>query len=182
MWLRILFMCGLLCLLTAVTIAWVRTDIWQHPATKEEAKMTRKEFIAWASSRGLPNRIIEQVMLCAASPREMKAASEAMEPSPPIYSLEDIVSMTDEDPFGISPLENGFIVAGGCPNGDLVAIDVANEPGSVWYISHENMSEGSLRDAAIRVAKDVATMIQEMANEKLPFDYYDAKEREHPRK
>jgi hypothetical protein len=25
-------------------------------------------------------------------------------------------------------------------------------------------------------------MIQEMANEKLPFDYYDAKEREHPRK
>ena len=139
--------------------------------------MTPREFATWASSRGLPHRMIEQLVLVAASPEEMEAASEAMEPAPPIYTLADIVEMTDEDPYGISPAANGFLIAGGCPNGDPIAIDVGKEPGSVWYISHEDMSEKPTRDAAIRVAKDVAALFQGIVKGELQLDYYDAKRR-----
>ena len=46
--------------------------------------MTAKEFTPWASSRGLPQRIIEQLIRLAALPEQMKAAFDAVEPAPPI--------------------------------------------------------------------------------------------------
>jgi len=136
--------------------------------------MTPREFTAWASRRGLPNRAIEQLIRLAASPEEMKAAIDAIKPAPPIYTLSDIVEMTDKDSYGVSPVAHGFVIVGGCPNGDLIAIDVAKEPGSVWYISHEMMSRGRTRDTAIRVAEDATAMMEGLADGTFPFDYCDA--------
>jgi hypothetical protein len=124
--------------------------------------------------------MIKQLIRLAASREEMKAACDAMEPAPPIYPLADIVEMTDKDPYGISPSANGFLIVGGCPNGDPIAIDVANEPGSVCVISHETMSDRSIRDTAIRVAKDPTAMMEGLAKGKFPADYCDAKGRQRP--
>lgn len=66
------------------------------------------------------------------------------------------------------------MIVGGCPNGDPIAIDVANESGSVWYIDHETMSERPVREAAIRVARDASAMMQGLAERTFPIDYYDA--------
>jgi hypothetical protein len=140
--------------------------------------VTPKEFRAWASRRGLPDGTVEQLIRLAASPEEMRAAFDAVEPAPPIYTLADIVGMTDEDLYGISPSAHGFVIIGGCPNGDPIAIDVANEPGSVWYIDHETMSERPVREIAIRVAGDATEMIEGLAEGKSPIDYYDAANRQ----
>src|SRR5262249_29099345 len=140
--------------------------------------MTRRAFATWASRRGVPDSTTEQLLRYAASPEEMKEACDAMEPAPPVYTLDDIVEMTDKDPYGINPRGNGFIVVGGCPNGDPIAVDVADEPGSVWYICHETMSAGPVRRASIRVAKDLTEMLDGMAGGEFPYDYFEAKDRE----
>ena len=136
--------------------------------------MTAEQFTAWASRRGLPHGIIAQLIRLAASPGAMKAAIDAADPAPPIYTLADIVDMTDNDPYGVSPSASGFVVIGGCPNGDPIAVDVADQPGSVWYISHELMSDRPVREAAVRVAKDPAAMVEGLAGGTCPFDYDDA--------
>ena len=136
--------------------------------------MTPEGFTRWASTRGVPRRIVAQLVQLAASREEMKAAFDAGEPPPAVYALADIVGMTDEDPYGIAPSANGFVIVGGCPNGDPIAVDVADEPGSLWYVSHERMSDGPLRDAAVRVAKDPAAMMQGLARGTFPVCYHDA--------
>jgi len=139
--------------------------------------MTRRKFATWASSRGVPDGTTEQLLRYAASPEEMREAFEAVLPAPPVYTLDDIVGMTDKDPYGISPLANGFIVVGGGPSGDPIAIDVADEPGSVWYICHEMMHDRPVRQVSIRVAKDLTEMLAGIAGGEFPYDYFEAKER-----
>lgn len=142
--------------------------------------MTAREFATWASSRGVPDSTTEMLLQFAASPEEMKEACDAMEPAPPVYRLGDIVEMTDRDPYGISARVNGFVVIGGCPNGDPIAIDVTCEPGSVWYICHETMSARPVRETSIRVAKDLREMLEGMAGGTLPYSYFEAKNPERP--
>ena len=76
--------------------------------------MTPQEFTSWASGRGLPNKLIKQLIRFAASQEEMKAAIDAEEPAPPIDTLAGIVHVTDKDPYGISPAASGFIIVGNC--------------------------------------------------------------------
>lgn len=140
--------------------------------------MTAGEFATWGTRHGAPDSTIEELLRYAASPEEMKEACDAVEPAPPVYTLDDIVEMTNKDPYGISARENGFIVVGGCPNGDPITVDVANEPGSVWYICHETMSARPVREASIRVAKDLTEMLESMAEGTFPFDYFEATDRE----
>jgi hypothetical protein len=142
--------------------------------------MTAREFATWASTRGIPDRTIEELLQYAASPEEMEEACDAMEPAPPIYTLDDIVEMTDKDPYGVFARANGLIVVGGCPNGDPIAIDLADEPGSVWYICHETMSARPVREVSIRVASDLTEMQNGMARGGFPYDYFDARDRARP--
>jgi len=72
--------------------------------------MTNEDFAAWAAERGLAYEMIEQLIAFAATPEEMKAACDAIEPPPPIYTLQDIIEMTDDDPYGISPSRHGFMM------------------------------------------------------------------------
>jgi hypothetical protein len=140
--------------------------------------MTRRKFATWASSRGVPDGTTELLLRYAASAKEMREAFEAVLPAPPVYTLDDIVQMTDQDPYGIRPRANGFVLVGGCPNGDPIAIDVADEPGSVWYICHETMSDRPVRQVSIRVARDLTELMDGLAGDEFPYDYFEAKGRE----
>lgn len=139
--------------------------------------MTESEFTAWAAERGLPSDTTELLLVCAATPEEMRASIDEMRPAPPIYTLADIVEMTDDDRYGISARSNGFVLVGGCPNGDLIGLDVAEEPGTVWYICHEVMHGSPLREVSIRVAVDLNELFDGMEAGDFPYDYFEAKER-----
>ena len=139
--------------------------------------MTTDEFIAWASDYGLRFQTIEQLARFAATQEEMEASIEAIEPAPPIYTLEDIKEMNAGDTFGISPAKHGFMLIGGCPNGDPIALDIADDRGSVWYISHTSMHTRKLRSVSIRVANDTESLVIALANDDdFPLCYFDARE------
>jgi hypothetical protein len=141
--------------------------------------MTNEDFAAWAAERGLAYDMIEQLIAFAATPEEMKAAYDAIEPPPPIYTLQDVMAMTDDDPYGISPSRHGFMIVGGCPNGDPIALDVAEDAGSVWYLDHETMHDTPLRSVAIRVAGDLDQFVDGICKEdNFPIDYYQAKQQQ----
>ena len=140
--------------------------------------MTDREFTVWASERGVPIATTEAILRHAASPEEMQEAYDAMEPAPPVYTLAEIVEMADKDPYGISARANGFIVVGECPNGDPIAISLAYELGTVWYICHETMHSEPLREVAVLVAKDLTEMLEGIADVNFPFDYFEARNRE----
>ncbi len=139
--------------------------------------MTTNEFAAWAAERGLRPDAIDQLARVAASPEEMQAAFDSVELPPPIYSLRDIQGMTDDFGYGISPTEHGFIFVGACPNGDPIALDVEDEPGSVWYVCMVEMQDTPLREIAIRVADNVESLLRQMTEEDgFPIDYYSAED------
>jgi hypothetical protein len=140
--------------------------------------MTDEDFAIWAMKSGINEDVIEQVTLYAASPEDMKEAYDAMEPPPFIHTLDDIVAMTSSDALGTLPLTQGFIIVGSCFNGDPIAVDVANDQGSVWYINHETMHGSTLRASAIRVATDLSGLINGILEDgNFPLDHFSASSR-----
>lgn len=138
--------------------------------------MTDQEFDSWAAEHGASSEIIELLTLCAATPEEMEDAYEAIEPPPPIYALEDIKEMSESSDYGFCPLEHRFLVIGGCPNGDPIAVDIGDDMGSAWYIDHESMYNSPPRSIAVRVADDVEQLLNGIAYEDgFPIDYFAAK-------
>ena len=137
--------------------------------------MTDHEFLEWAATSGVPGTTAQQLVEAAASPEEMKEASDAMMPAPPIYTLDDIIEMSDTDCFGFQAKDHGFILIGGCPNGDPIAMDVRDQVGSIWYIGHETMYCTPLREIAAKVAEDLESFVVGLIEEEgFPYDYYDA--------
>lgn len=140
--------------------------------------MTDSEFIDWATRQGVDATVVEQIVLAAATEEEMKAAYDAIEVPPPIYSLADIRSMTESKVYGFSPLKHGMMIVGGCPNGDPIAIDLAENIGSVLYIDHTSMHRSLPREIAIRVATDLDAFISGLCNENdFPIDHFSATQR-----
>lgn len=138
--------------------------------------MTDEEFVTWATASGVPAVPAKQLINAAASIEEMKEAFDAMMPAPPIYTLDDIVEMSDKNLYGFLPKEHGFVILGGCPNGDPVALDVKDHPGSIWYISHESMYDSSIRKIATKVAENLESFIVGLCeDESFPVDYHEAK-------
>ena len=87
--------------------------------------------------------------------------------------------MTESDNYGFFPLEHGLMLVGGCPNGDPIAVDIAQDKGSVWYIYHAGMHQNPPRDVAIRVADGVESLLTNLAHDDdFPFDYFDAKQKQ----
>src|SRR5689334_6814337 len=138
--------------------------------------LAAKRFSAWARKQGLGPYNIEELIAFAATPEQMKAAYEAIEPAPPIYTLQGIRELHDGDKMGVSPGANGFLIVGGCPNGDPIALDLRDDVGSVWYLSHEEMHDTPLRTIAIRVADNIYGLFNGIGNDDdFPIDYYAAK-------
>lgn len=130
--------------------------------------MTEKEFTSWATNLGVSKDLINQLVKFAQPPDNVLDEPE------PVSSLQGIREFTENIP-GVTPLEHGFLFIGSCLNGDPVALDVADNIGSIWYVCHETMYGTPLREAAIRVADDVAGLLDGLSNEEgFPWDYYDA--------
>lgn len=140
--------------------------------------MTNEEFALWALQHGVTFATVEQLILVAATPEDMRAAEEAIQPPPPICSLDDIKQMNEGDDYGFRPFDHGLMLIGGCPSGDPIAVDIEDAGGSVFYLDHTAMFSDPPRKTAVRVADDVESLINGMAYEKgFPFDHYDAKQR-----
>lgn len=141
--------------------------------------MTSQDFADWATQQGLDAGTIEQLIAYAATPEQVKAAYDAIVPGPPIDTLKGIQYLHDGDEMEISPAKSGFMIVGGCPNGDPIALDIADDVGSVWYLSHETLYDAPLRSIAARVADNLHQLIHGICNDDdFPIDYYDAKQRQ----
>lgn len=138
----------------------------------------QRRFRRWALRQGLSESCVEQLIVVAASPEEMKAAYDAIMPPPPIYPLRSIRAEHESDPMDVAPAKYGFLIVGTCPNGDPIAVDLRDDVGSVWYLAHELMHEAPpLRSIAIRVADDVYDFVDGLAHrDGFPIDYFQAKQ------
>lgn len=94
-----------------------------------------------------------------------------------LYSEKDIISCNS--PGGIPvALKRNLLIVGTCPNGDPVVIDVAITKGDIGYLCAETMwQEDDVRSAFVPVAPSFASFLEGLSTDKLPLDYFEAKER-----
>jgi hypothetical protein len=92
------------------------------------------------------------------------------------YSTKDIMSINAKGGIPLA-LNSGFVIVGTCPNGDPVAIDVADHPGTVGYLSHEEMwSVENLRTVFRPVASSLGKLAEGLRENQIPLDYFEVKE------
>jgi hypothetical protein len=133
------------------------------------------DFLLWGSKAGIATFVLQDLIEFAATPQQFRYAINEMLPPPPIYPVDEIRAMHDKDPMGISPKKADFLVIGTCPNGDPIAVDISQEPGSVWYLSHEQIFDKAPRSVAVKVAANIPSFHQALSAEKsFPRDYWDA--------
>ena len=136
---------------------------------------SNEDFVSWGTKAGMPEAVLRDLTEFAATTDEMRAAIDEMLPGPPIYPINDIQGMHEGDFMGIAPSKAGFLVIGTCPNGDPIAVDIGEEPGTVWYLSHEQMHGRDLRSVAVKVANSIPSFIHGLTeDESFPFDYWEA--------
>jgi hypothetical protein len=132
--------------------------------------MTDSDFLDWATAKGMDADAVAVILKCAATPLKSKTVRTDC-----IYPPEDICDLYDTNGFGVSPQDAGFIFVGYCANGDPIAMDVAADPGSVWYVDHEVMHSKPLREVAVRVADNLRNAYASIVTDRdFAVDYYSA--------
>jgi hypothetical protein len=132
--------------------------------------MTDSDFLDWATAKGMDADAVAVILKCAAMPLKSKTVRTDC-----IYPPEDICDLYDTNGFGVSPQDAGFIFVGYCANGDPIAMDVAADPGSVWYVDHEVMHSKPLREVAVRVADNLRNAYASIVTDRdFAVDYYSA--------
>ncbi len=133
--------------------------------------MTDSEFLIWATAAGIDADAVAVILQCAATPLHAKTVRTDC-----LYSPADIRNLSETNGFGVSPHDSGFIFVGYCACGDPIALDIAADAGSVWYVSHEVMHSAPLRDVAVRVADTLRMAYSAILTDReFPLDYYSAK-------
>lgn len=128
--------------------------------------MNDSDFMAWADQKGLEPIVLEALQMAAARADEDSLVGRYM------LDLAGIMEYTDDVIVDACPFDEGFVVFGDCPNGDLVAIDVSKEKGSIVYLSHEGEEERHF--PSIKVATSVLDYLEQLADDKMPTDYHEA--------
>lgn len=111
------------------------------------------KFLEWIARRGIPkaaSRFIGHMWV-----RDDDAAVGAIN----LLPESAIMTQADDEPRWLTA---GFLVIGSCGNGDMVAIDVRGTPGSVWFMSHEELwgdDSADPRRFSVQVAKDLADLV-----------------------
>lgn len=80
------------------------------------------------------------------------------------------------------PLSAGLFILGSAPNGDLIVVDLEEDPGVVGYLNHERMySVQNLRSVFAPICESLGEFIWRInANDDdLPDDYFEAIARNH---
>jgi hypothetical protein len=139
-------------------------------SAEEEMTTIQKKFIAWAATKGIPPEVVDVII-------ETAPLKSDLDPEEPYHlrHLADIRSMHGERGIPVPALASGFLLVGGCPNGDAVALDFTQNIGSIYYISHEQMYDNELRTVSVLVARDLRELKAKVYNNRrFPLDYWEA--------
>ncbi len=139
--------------------------------------MTEDEFKTWSSANGIPDTAVSTILQVAKIPLKKKTVRTDC-----IFAPKDIIELYETDGYRVNPQLSGFVFIGCTPNGDPIAIDVADDCGSVWFVDHENMHANDLRRCAVRIADDVVSAYHSISTDRtFPIDFYSAKKRQMPK-
>jgi uncharacterized membrane protein len=111
------------------------------------------KFLEWITRRGIPraaSRFIGHMWV---------KCDDAAVGAINLLPESEIMSQVDDEPRWLTA---GFLVIGSCGNGDMVAIDVRGVPGSVWFMSHEELwgdASADPRRFSVHVAQDLADLV-----------------------
>ena len=89
----------------------------------------------------------------------------------------DAETIMKPDEWFYWPNQDRFVLVGQCPNGDGVAIDTKNKPGTIWYVAHELLEIESNNEIIIEVADSPSDYVSKRDDDDFPWDYWDAKEK-----
>jgi len=81
----------------------------------------------------------------------------------------------DENMPGPSLLKRGLLLIGSAPNGDFVAVNAADHPGAVVYVSHEEFDYddlANLRDITRTIYPSVSDYLEALHRGTAPLDYW----------
>jgi hypothetical protein len=133
----------------------------------------RTRFLKWIAPLSLKAEVLEKLLAHLPDHRRLHLELPYW-----IESATRIISMNDpKNCFGLpkDPIEEGFLVIGSCPNGDLVAVSFRDERLPVFYISHEQMHSEPLSNVIRKVSDSIDDYDEALSNEKsgIPLDYWD---------
>jgi len=112
-----------------------------------------REFLAWLAGHHVPPSALQY--LGHAWVKDDQAFLGALT----LVSESAIQRHVDEEPRWLAA---GFLVLGSCMNGDMVALDLRLVPGSVWFLSHDELwgDDGAdPRQFAVQVAQDLCDLV-----------------------
>jgi len=78
----------------------------------------------------------------------------------------------------------GWLIVGAMPNGDFVILDIGGGAGAVSYASHEEIWDrphhvrDDLHSITIRICDSIGQFLDGLLEDKYPYDYFDARERQ----
>jgi hypothetical protein len=120
----------------------------------------------WLKNRGLPEKIITDLL------QYLPEQTNQL----PIDDFNDAERIMHSDSWFYWPDQTRFIVVGGCPNGDAVAIDTEKEQGAIFYVAHELIGmEYALEEMVIKVASSPSDYVEKRSDDEFPWDYWEAK-------
>jgi hypothetical protein len=94
------------------------------------------------------------------------------------YAEDGWLGANSEDFVPIA-IRDGLLIVGTCVNGDPVAVDVRQQIGATGYIGHETMwQSASVREVFVVLAPSLGEFALGLDEERLPPDYYEAKNRQ----
>jgi len=129
------------------------------------------EFLAWLAGHDVPPSALQ--FLGHAWVEDDEAFVGAIT----LMSESAIVRHADAEPRWLAA---GFLVLGSCMNGDMVALDTRSRPGSVWFLSHDELwgdDSADPRQFAVQVAQDLCDLVVRAWDiESFPLDCQHARE------
>lgn len=133
--------------------------------------MTNRDFINWGLAIGIDKNALAAIDRIASIPIDEKTVRTDC-----FYSPESIVDLWETNGLNIDPGSHGFVIVGGCANGDPIALSISPvDIGSVWYIDHERMHDEDLREIGIKVATDVTEFYDTLCDDSgFPYDFSSA--------
>jgi len=128
--------------------------------------MAEDEFKEWLEGCGVHNKKISYFL---------DFLKDYENPYSFIYNFNDIyVLNTDTDyPIHAAAVAEGFLIIGGCGNGDPIALNRCEDDHAVYYIGHEELDDETKVKKAV-VAKNLEAYKKMEKEESFPYDYYDA--------
>jgi hypothetical protein len=125
-----------------------------------------EQFLKWAESSKLRSEVAEQLARHAPETEEYNN----------LYSLGGISQCFSKPPYSIRPTsDTGFMVIGSCSGGDQIVLNISDDYGAVYYLSHE-----TIHSPPYKLAKVTSTLdeFMQLANAyEDPIDYYAARKR-----